>query len=103
MGQAQTQTSRAEEEEEKPIIPGTEVYLDAYSFLQTTRYPSMGEYVLPIPATAILQYCDAYGWTGDDRYILIEVLRALDLAYIDHYNTKGKGKASAKRQKKIVS
>ena len=62
----------------------------------------MGEYVLPIPGDAILTYCNTFGWDRVDRYTLITVLKAMDLAYCEHYNKKGKGKLNA-RKKKVVS
>ena len=106
MGQKAPQNATAaqdgEEDQAGELTPGTEVFLDAFSFLQTARQPSMGEALLPIPATAMLAYADAYGWVGQNRFVLIEVLRAVDMAYIDHYNTKGKSK-HARNQKKVVS
>lgn len=100
MGQASQASGREKkEEEEKEITPAIGVFLDVWSFLQSSRRPSMGEQLLPIPADAILAYCHAFGWFGEDRYILIDVVRALDDAYTDHHNKKGKGKLNAKRKK----
>ena len=58
----------------------------------------MGEYMLPVPATALLAYADAYGWRGENRYVLIEVLRHADAAFLDQVNTKGKGRKSARKK-----
>lgn len=73
---------------ERRLSYGLEVFLDAYGFLQTCRMPTFGEYVSPIPATDILYYCDQMGWTGIDRYILIEAIRSMDNAYLDSVNNK---------------
>lgn len=59
----------------------------------------MGEFMLPIPADAILAYCNTFGWTGADRYLLIEVVRALDMACMEHFNKRGRGKLNANKNK----
>lgn len=82
--------ARAEDEEvqEKVLTAGLEIFIDAFQFLQSSRQPSMGESVLPIPSHAILAYCQTYDWTGEDRYLLVEVLRSLDAEYLKTLNTK---------------
>jgi len=79
---------KEKEREEKLLTAGLEIFIDAYQFLQSSRQPSMGESVLPIPGHAILAYCDSYGWDGEDRYLLIEVLSALDTAHLKTLNSK---------------
>lgn len=76
--------------EDKELHHGLACFIEAYGFLQTCRMPTFGEYVSPIPATAILSYCDSLGWTGVDRFILIEAIRAMDNAYLDSVNKKKK-------------
>ena len=94
--------------EDKELHHGLACFIEAYGFLQTCRMPTFGEYVSPIPATAILSYCDSLGWTGVDRFILIEAIRSMDNAYLDSVNNKkkitsssgGKGKNAPRRTQK---
>ena len=84
---------KRKEPQERKLSLELEVFVDAYQFLQSSRYPNMGEYLLPIPAHAILTYCKAYEWEDSDEfYIMVEVLRSLDRAYLESVNSKKKGK-----------
>ena len=84
-------------EKVKTVTPFIEEIIGVWSFLQTARASSMGDSLLPIRADAILAYCTAYGWVGENRYILIELIRAVDMAYLEHINKKLRSRANASR------
>lgn len=85
---------KAEESEdmESQMIPvGTELFFDGFYALQNDRPQSMGESLLPIPSAAINIYCMANELVGDVRLLFVEVVRAMDMAYLE-YHDKGRGR-----------
>ena len=93
----QSKEKAAEEAEETQLIPlGTELFFDGFYSLQNDRPQSMGGSILPIPSAAINIYCMANELDGDLRLLFVEVVRAMDSAYLDHYDkSRKRGKKDA--------
>ena len=69
---------------------GLSAIFEAWDMLQGDRAQSMGEYVPPLPYTAIHFYCEGKGWRGGLRRMIITVLREMDRVFCSHYNDKDK-------------
>lgn len=75
---------------------GLQPVIDAFYFLQTSRYPTFGAALSPIPSHAVLQYCDTFGWRGEDRFIFIRLLSAIDVTYVKLINEELKAESKIK-------
>jgi len=66
-----------------PEVPfGTQFLLEAFDELSTCRALGFGG-AGPIPWTAVQQYAEAHGYDDETRDVLLEVVRALDLVYMN--------------------
>jgi hypothetical protein len=68
------------------LLPGLEIYYNAFMDLSTCRNNGMG--VGPIPITAIYEYCDRQGFDEDICEALFDHVRAMDSEFIRHHNSK---------------
>lgn len=76
------------------LQPGLELYYTAFLELSTCRPP--GWSVSAIPWTAIAEYGKLNGFEGEQLDDLFTFTRAMDTAYLRHYNKKEKDKAKRK-------
>lgn len=64
------------------LLPGLGFYYEAFLELSSCRQIGMG--TGPIPWTAIQEYADRVGIRGQERERFTEVIRAVDVAYLEH-------------------
>jgi hypothetical protein len=64
------------------LLPGLDLFLDAFMALSSCRYLGMGEG--PIPWTAIDRYCTVNEIEGSLREELFHHVRSLDGVYLKH-------------------
>lgn len=74
------------------ILPGLEMYYEAFSELSTCR--SNGMAMGPIPWTAIDQYALRHGFEADGFEYLVRMVRALDDAFLAYSQKKAKEEAA---------
>lgn len=74
------------------ILPGLEMYYEAFSELSTCRSTGMG--IGPIPWTAIDQYGLRHGFCDDGFEYLVRMVRALDDAFLAYSQKKAKEEAA---------
>jgi hypothetical protein len=68
-----------------------QVYWQAYEELGTCRgYAGMGGAPLPIPWTAVNEYAIRHRFAGEAFDDLVEIVRAVDTAYLKHVARKVK-------------
>lgn len=74
------------------ILPGLEMYYEAFTELSTCR--PMGMSIGPIPWTAIDQYGLRHGFEADGFEYLVRMVRALDDAFLAYSQRKAKEEAA---------
>ncbi len=65
---------------------GLDIYYEAFLELGSTR--SIGMDLGPIPWTAIDRYAQRHGYEGDDFEYLVQMVRALDEAFLKYTRDK---------------
>ena len=70
------------------LLPGLDVFYDAFNCLSTTRQIGMG--LGPIPWTCIQAYADEYGFEGDQRADLFYHVNVMDSAFLEHVRKQNK-------------
>jgi hypothetical protein len=78
------------------VLPGLEFILEAFLELSTTRPSGFG--LSRIPWTAIRQYSNDEGLTGEDREHFEAVIRSLDASYVLERGAKSNGDTGTVQQ-----
>lgn len=68
------------------LIPGMELYYNAFFDLSSSRNQGMG--IGRIPWTAIKDYGDCWGLSEEQMEDLFYFVRAMDNVYLEHYSKK---------------
>lgn len=68
------------------LLPGLEMYYEAFVELSTCRDHGLG--AGPIPWTAIDRYAERNGFEGEGYEYLLRMVRALDDAFLAHTRKK---------------
>ena len=97
--------ANAEEEAEDETLEfpfGCQIYFSAFYALDSQR-PAAMESLMPIPTNAILIYCREMGMDEEQRQVVGEVVRRMDVEYLKIKNKKGsmgkvKGKPNSRKR-----
>lgn len=77
------------------LLPGLEMYFEAFANLTTCRPIALGMSFVegPIPWTAINDYCIRMGLVGRQRYAMENHVRALDAIYLEKRDKQAAAKS----------